>query len=640
MPLTTPVLVIIMIFSLPWPFSVALNVSASRRILQHKYKELHKLASDQQEINFSYKKLVCYVKKHWMMVETGNPQFPIACSPVSSALGVICLVLVVISCSFLTRLFSNISKYQYGNSDYKWSIKVIVILQAIGAIVGSIAPVFRCLSATIDFNLSKKWSKNHLNVLRVEKHWIQRLQQWKHSHVRSHIPGHHCKKIFHNIKNMVLSFCIWIQITVVIICNTICFVPRFFLISISYFFNSLLKRFTQKPNASNSNDMDQDYSRYVLQIEVETNLSKRILRNTLNSITRLIRESEEKEPSNLIKLLKKSNGFHGVLEFDSDKVLPLHQEEIKNCWSLVVVTLTAIALALPNIENNHVKEFISSMREGLQLVTQIEESLNGNNDLVMTRKAARRVWTDVEVYARWLQIDLQQKAYEGKTSKDILKWLGDESIKVMNEFTRRKNESPDHSLDVLSACFTNLPRVITMKCHDDAIEKMEESVRIATLLLSKSKKIMKILKMRQLPNLDVESMAYIDKWHALLKSQIPYCCSLDRIHPTSSSSNQLFVYPNVDADSDWEASEGTGSEGTGSEKKMGLVLTLGGRGSLGTGDSFGPGGSAETFRSLAKLRSSSEMNSYSDPADLRMLSEALRASELNSCVCLLTCHGS
>ena len=122
----------------------------------------------------------------------------------------------------------------------------------------------------------------------------------------------------------------------------------------------------------------------------------------------------------------------------------------------------------------------------------------------------------------------------------------------------------------------------------------------------------------------------------------------------------------MDADSDWEPSEGTCSEGTGSEKKMGLVLTLGGRGSLGTGssfgpgetakafrrtseplrtsevnrDSFGPGGSAETFRSLAKLRSSSEMNSYSDPADLRMLSEALRASELNSCVCLLTCHGS
>ncbi|KAL4586406.1 hypothetical protein LXL04_011042 [Taraxacum kok-saghyz] len=129
--------------------------------------------------------------------------------------------------------------------------------------------------------------------------------------------------------------------------------------------------------------------------------------------------------------------------------------------------------------------------------------------------------------------------------------------------------------------------------------------------------------------------------------------------------------PNVDAESDWEPSEGTGSEDTGSEKKMGLVLTLGGRGSLGTGssfgsgetakafrrpseplrtsevnrDSFGPGGSADTFRSLAKLRSSSEVNSDRFGPDgsagaFWLPSETLRTSEVSSCVCLLTYHGS
>ncbi|KAL7616773.1 hypothetical protein Lser_V15G02584 [Lactuca serriola] len=570
---------------------VALTVSASRRILQHKYKELHRLASNHQEMNtnmnmnmnFSYKRLICYVKKHWMMAETGNPQFVVACSSVSSALGVICSVLVCISFYFLITLFGDTSNLQYGRSDYKWSINVIVTIQSIGTIVGSIAPIFRCLSSTIDFNLSKKWIKNHLNVFRVEKDWIQRLQHWKRCHVRSHIPGRHCKKAFHSIKNMILNFCIGIQITVVIICNTICLIPRSFLI----FCKSLLKRFKQEPNVSNGNvisDLDQEYTRYVLQVEVETKLSKRILRNALNSMTRLLHESEEKEPSNLIKLLKKSTGFQGVLEFDSDQVPSLHQEETNNCWSLVVVTLTAIAISLPNIANIHVKELLSSMREGLQFVMHVEESLNVNIDLVKARKAARRMWTDVEVYYRWLQIDLQKKAREGRTSKDILQLLGDEAIKIVIEFMRRKNGILDHSLrkfiaansmyrisqtillhcneqenwpndegifefistmiaDMLSACFTNLPRVIAMKCHDDAIEKREENIRTTTRVLGKSKKILKILKKRQVPNLDSDSMAYVDKWHALPKSYIHNCCSPSkRIQlPVSLSSNQSFV---------------------------------------------------------------------------------------------------
>ncbi|CAH1442188.1 unnamed protein product [Lactuca virosa] len=60
--------------------------------------------------------------------------------------------------------------------------------------------------------------------------------------------------------------------------------------------------------------------------------------------------------------------------------------------------------------------------------------------------------------------------------------------------------------DLLCACFTNLPHVITMKCHDDAIEKREDSNRTAAQLVGRSKKILKMLKKRQLPNLDMESM--------------------------------------------------------------------------------------------------------------------------------------
>ncbi|CAH1442195.1 unnamed protein product [Lactuca virosa] len=410
--LSIATIILLFILPIPWPISVALTVSASRRVLQQRYKELHILASNHQDINFSSKRLICYVKK----------------------------------------------------------------------------------------------------VLDDGRDW-----------------------------------------------------------------------FTEEPNASDCNAISEmeEYSGYVLQIDPDAKLSMRILRNALNSITRLLRESEKKESRNLMKLLEKSTGFNGVVEFDNEQVPPLHLEETQNCWSLVAVTLTAIALALPKIATCHVKGLLSSMREGLQFVRHMEESLNANGELVKARKAARRVWTDVEVYCKWLQIDLQKNARNGKTSKEILQWLGDEAAKIVIQFNIRKNVSLDHSLrkfiaassmyrisqtillhcneqenwptdealfefistiiaDLLCACFTSLPRVITTNCHEDAIEKREESIRIAAQLLGRSKKILKLLKKRQLPNIDMESMGYIDKWHALSKSQIPNGNSA-RIQPASSSSNASFV---------------------------------------------------------------------------------------------------
>ncbi|KAJ0736128.1 hypothetical protein HanPI659440_Chr11g0440071 [Helianthus annuus] len=78
--------------------------------------------------------------------------------------------------------------------------------------------------------------------------------------------------------------------------------------------------------------------------------------------------------------------------------------------------------------------------------------------------------------------------------------------------------------DILSACFTNLPRVIRMKSHHHAIEKRGDNIQDAVQLLGKSKKILKILKTCQLPNIDLDSMAYIDKWRELMICQLPNGC--------------------------------------------------------------------------------------------------------------------
>ncbi|KAI3677245.1 hypothetical protein L1987_86868 [Smallanthus sonchifolius] len=300
----------------------------------------------------------------------------------------------------------------------------------------------------------------------------------------------------------------------------------------------------------------------VVQIEEDAKLTDRILRNTLPYITRLLKASEEKEPRNLMLLLEKSTGFNGVVEFENDQVQPLYEEETHNCWSLVLVTLTSIAIALPNIAPRHVKLLLSGMREGLQIVSHIEECLHGDGDTLETRKATKRVWVEVEIYRSWLQIDLQKMARKGKTTNEILRWLGDEAETIVRKSSKKPSidQSPYKFIlassmykisqsmllecdeeqsgsngeklfewlstiiaDILFACFTNLPRVIKFKCHHHAIKKRGHNIRNAAELLGKSKKILKILKSCQLPDMDLDSRAYIDKWRVLPKSQVLNC---------------------------------------------------------------------------------------------------------------------
>ncbi|KAJ0613239.1 hypothetical protein HanHA300_Chr01g0035931 [Helianthus annuus] len=57
--------IIYLIFPAILPFSIALIVPTSRRIIEHKYTELHELDSTCRTANFSSKELVRNVKKHF-----------------------------------------------------------------------------------------------------------------------------------------------------------------------------------------------------------------------------------------------------------------------------------------------------------------------------------------------------------------------------------------------------------------------------------------------------------------------------------------------------------------------------------------------------------------------------------------------
>ncbi|GJS03677.1 hypothetical protein Tco_0320185 [Tanacetum coccineum] len=585
------VLFFLLLFPILWVFSIAFTVPASRRILEHRYKELHGLASYPQEIKFSYQELEHNVKKYWMMAETGNPQFAIACSEVASTFEFIGSLIFL---SSLVQLFRFNYPTQY--SDYNWSLKVIVGIQSSGACIGD-KLMLRNMSSIFGRSArTKAQEQDDLNatfctdaILLIEVNrllWAGGNFAWAAQSVYKHEPlleeqweARFCLLAnFENARVMVIrtsatsssssSFAHLMgpassekllkskaarekSVAIDLLCSSDC-----------WYFCKLLTRFKKEENVSISNVRSEmkEYAMYVLQIEDNAKLSEKISRNALKSINQLLSKSKKNEPGNLIKLLKKSTGFKGVLEFDNDQVPPLHSKEKKNSWSLVVVTLTAIVVALLN--NNHVDRLIASMREGLLIVRNIEECLNADSDLVKTRRAARRVWTQVEVYRKWLQIDLQKKARDGKTLKDILKWLRDDAVQIVIQFKSCKKRRMDDShykfivassmyrvsetilihcseledwpidgqllewilhmiADILCACFTNLTCVIKKMCHHDAIEKREDSVRSAAQLLGRSRKILEILNTRQLPNLDVDLKADIGKWHALAKSEIP-----------------------------------------------------------------------------------------------------------------------
>ncbi|PWA39180.1 hypothetical protein CTI12_AA575050 [Artemisia annua] len=511
-------------------------IPASRRILEHKYKELHGLASYPQEIKFSYEELEHNVKKYWMMAETGNPQFAIACSEVASASG------------FNKEV--NISNSNVTSEMKEYAMYVLQIEDD----AKLSEEISRNALKSINKLLSKSEKNEPGNLIKLIKKstGFQGVLEFDNDKV----PPLHSEET----KNS------WSLVVVTLIAIFVA-LPK----------KGCRPWFNKEVNISNSNLTSEmkEYAMYVLQIEDDAKLSEEISRNALKSINKLLSKSEKNEPGNLIKLIKKSTGFQGVLEFDNDKVPPLHSEETKNSWSLVVVTLIAIFVALPKKAGDHGEGLIASMREGLRIVRNIEECLNVDSDLVKTRKAARRVWTQVEVYHKWLQIDLQKKAHDGKTSKEILEWLRDEAVKIVIQFKSCKRRRIDDShymfiassmyrvsqtilihcselenwpidgklmdwisdmiADILCACFTNVPRVIKMMCHHDAIEKREDSVRSAAQLFGRSRKILKILNSCQLPNIDVDSMAYISKWHALPKSEIPNGAPLDQIPSPNES---------------------------------------------------------------------------------------------------------
>ena len=105
-------------------------------------------------------------------------------------------------------------------------------------------------------------------------------------------------------------------------------------------------------------------------------MPSKILNNICNEADKLIKVGQKKQPKDLIQLLNKSSNFNGVGRFDSKQVPSLHSQEPPNCWSLPVVTLTAISVTLLNFADEKANQLLVCNSEGLPIMKLIEETLD------------------------------------------------------------------------------------------------------------------------------------------------------------------------------------------------------------------------------------------------------------------------
>ncbi|KAK2977781.1 hypothetical protein RJ640_029977 [Escallonia rubra] len=143
------------------------------------------------------------------------------------------------------------------------------------------------------------------------------------------------------------------------------------------------------------------------------------------------------------RYIMKLEGFKGIVEFDSNQVPSLHSEEPPNTWSLPVVTLTSIAISLPNIKSHIADSLLCSVNEGVSYARLIDQTLENIEDWINLKDAANFVWVRVELYRKWLDEDLQRIALKGKTCRENLQRLADIAKDYVMEFLSNVNSGPE-----------------------------------------------------------------------------------------------------------------------------------------------------------------------------------------------------
>ncbi|KAG7941187.1 hypothetical protein I3843_16G026300 [Carya illinoinensis] len=534
----------------------ALTVPNTKQYLELKYNKKHQLAV-KEGLNQTGKPVVDKLRedlmKYWMMAHTGSPQFVVGRSVSCTASGAFCLLSLatLAQAMFRSQFMPWSFKFCSGESDYKWSTTLVLATQTIAVGVGTIGPACRWFMA-INFSCPNRENKTGRKWFKVENYRIQSLVEMKESPLTFiSVRNKHCRKLAHDAKDLSLNFCIGgIRLISTLFVSWILYCCHCYQgLKKKFIFKSSLVADTESVSDSQP-CIKLDLSRFVLDLEGEGALVEMMKKYNWGATDYWFRMGEKRGPKYLITLLKKStDGFKGVVEFDSNQVPSLEFEEPPNCWALPVVTLTCIAAALPNIGPTLVEELLCSVNEGLTYIRLLENNLDTRR-IAQHQEGWEGLWVRVELYRKWLDVDLHKLSLHGKTHQETLQKLSDNAKNKLLEF--HKNHTPQlngepctvyffvsicnmkhgpskwpikilaaNSMyritqtlllkrqgenaqmgdklfetvavmisDILGACLTNMQRFISMKSLSSAIEEREDSVRHAVDILGKAQKIL------------------------------------------------------------------------------------------------------------------------------------------------------
>ncbi|KAJ0816161.1 hypothetical protein HanPI659440_Chr00c19g0734301 [Helianthus annuus] len=269
-----------------------------------KYQKGHYTASKEIQPSpgelLTVEKLHKHVSNHWIMAGSGSPEFITACFHTTSTSGVICLIVTLLHTYIVVWAapLHKISNKQC-DSNYGWSMVVILVVQFIGVMIGTIAPLSRCFSI-LNLKVSSETISKRFKLFKVECYWTQKLYDWKHSSTRLPFHSHNLQVVIETLKRLIFNFCIGFQNGVVVwLLKAMC--------------SSLGKNL----------EGDNDLHPYVLQLEDEIELGERTLEGLSKSVSQMIQQGAKNQPKNLMKLIlgKSTSDFSGVKKFNVLQVI-------------------------------------------------------------------------------------------------------------------------------------------------------------------------------------------------------------------------------------------------------------------------------------------------------------------------------
>ncbi|XP_047949556.1 uncharacterized protein LOC125195452 [Salvia hispanica] len=488
--------------------STAIMVPAKKKCLDALYQEKHNLADATADVGAAaVDRLRNLVEKYWVMAAESSPQLMIARSSACAAAGVICLINALTLAQAIVRTWMAHRSLGLTGSSYGSSTEWILAVQTVGVIFGTFSTSLRWFTA-VRYRCSDDRSLRC--EFEVDDSWTRKLVEFQECPIHHPSIRHHkYRRFLYNARGILVYLMLIAQTYAVLFYNLVLVI------------SCCVAKAVVNTRA--------DLPAYMLPKQVE----------------QVLEASRRKKPSTLIEFLRAST-FKGVADFDSSLVRSIHVSIAnKNCWSLAVVTLTTIAVALPNVEKSKADQLVEDVRDGLFLVEAVEESFYSDGEWKNIRKAAE-FWLRVDLFRKWQEFDLAEIRCNSRDFKHAVEWLAREGERIASglktdepriiaanamyrigsavlsgcgdeESAVGDEEFFDRLIgiiaDVLAACLANLERVISDKCRRSAIEEREKNVMQAALLLGRSEGILNILADRVLPEgLNEAAAAYVEEW--------------------------------------------------------------------------------------------------------------------------------